>query len=453
MTGPAGRARRLDDVPSGTSPDAPGRTGDSSVPDVLKVMARREHSLLSLMELSQELNFSLDLYGIADLALFNLMGQLGTSKAALWIAPKEDGHGLVLLRSPGISKHRARAVGSLCDLPLINSVFEGEEAVLLSDLEASLPAHAVRLAGQAGIALFAPVHARGKFVAMIALGERIGGEPYGQVELQILQASLGMVGVALENTALYNRLQEQHRQLQVANQELKELDKLKAEFLRNVNHELCTPLTVIIAYLQVLEEMEDVEGRRRDFLRTALAEGKRLQGLIERLLDFSSLTAENADIRRAPADLVEFLSSYHRDRQPGVVESLREFTLALKEDRLEVQFDAHRVLQVMDVLVDNAIKFTTAGCHIELRLGRAIAEAQGWARIEVVDDGPGIPPDRMHVLFKPFQQVDGSMTRSTGGMGVGLAFARSLAERMGGMLTAESRIDAGSTFSLYLPLD
>jgi signal transduction histidine kinase len=261
------------------------------------------------------------------------------------------------------------------------------------------------------------------------------------------------VGVALENTALYNRLQEQHRQLQVANQELKELDKLKAEFLRNVNHELCTPLTVIIAYLQVLEEMEDVEGRRRDFLRTALAEGKRLQGLIERLLDFSSLTAENADIRRAPADLVEFLSSYHRDRQPGVVESLREFTLALKEDRLEVQFDAHRVLQVMDVLVDNAIKFTTAGCHIELRLGRAIAEAQGWARIEVVDDGPGIPPDRMHVLFKPFQQVDGSMTRSTGGMGVGLAFARSLAERMGGMLTAESRIDAGSTFSLYLPLD
>lgn len=422
-------------------------------PDILKTIARREHSLLSLMELSNELSVSLDLFGIADLALFNIMGQLGTSKAALWIAPKEEGPGLVLLRSPGISKHRARSVGSLCGSSLIESVFEREEPVFLHDAEAALPPQAYHLAEQAGIALFAPVYARGKFVAMVALGNRIGGEPYGQVELQILHASLGMVGVALENAALYNRLQEQHRQLQVANQELKELDRLKSEFLRNVNHELRTPLTVVIAYLLVLEEMETAEGQRKDFLRTALEEGNRLQALIERLLDFSALSTEALDIRPTAGDLVDFLNRYHLGRQPGVAENLREFTVAAKLDSLEVRFDPQRVLQVLDVLVDNAIKFSTPGCHIELRLGRAIAEGRGWARIEVVDDGPGIPPDRMHVLFKPFQQVDGSHTRSVGGLGVGLSFARSLAERMDGMLTAESRVGVGSTFSLYLPLN
>ncbi len=281
MAEPNRKPRRADRLPPEAARPLPDRAGEPSSPDILKTIARREHSLLSLMELSNELTVSLDLFGIADLALFNIMGQLGTSKAALWIAPKEEGPGLVLLRSPGISKHRARSVGSLCGSSLIEACsIEKSRSSCATPLPRS-HRRPINWPSRRASPCSHRCTREASSWPWSRWATRIGGEPYGQVELQVLHASLGMVGVALENAALYNRLQEQHRQLQVANQELKELDQLKSEFLRNVNHELRTPLTVVIAYLMVLEEMETAEGQRKEFLRTALDEGNRLQGLIE----------------------------------------------------------------------------------------------------------------------------------------------------------------------------
>src|SRR5262249_9156920 len=98
-------------------------------------------------------------------------------------------------------------------------------------------------------------------------------------------------------------------------------------------------------------------------------------------------------------------------------------------------------------------KFTPRGSHIELRLGHVDKDGSHWIAIEIADDGPGVPPERMGSMFKSFEQGDGSATRTVGGLGMGLAFARTLAERMGGGRTAESGLGPGCVFRLLLRAD
>ena len=116
------------------------------------------------------------------------------------------------------------------------------------------------------------------------------------------------------------------------------------------------------------------------------------------------------------------------------------------------RFDRQRLLQLLDALVDNAVKFTPEGTRIEIRVSPDESHDGSRIRIDVTDDGPGIPPEHMKDLFDSFSQVDGSATRRVGGMGLGLAFANRLAERMNGVLAARSEPGTGSTFSLFLPV-
>lgn len=430
-------------------PETPPRAAPAPAP--APSVDTSAHGLQALIELSQEFSVSLDFYGIADVALFNLMGQLATSKAALWIAPPEPTRPPVLLRSHGIRKQWVRAIGTACGPSLVQAAQERMAPMFLEELEDVIGTTGVRLSAQAGITLYVPILARGKLFALVALGNRIDGRRWTDPELQILRASLGMIGVSLENTGLYNRILEKHRQLRKANEDLKELDRLKSEFLRNINHELRTPLTIIISYVDYLLSLESQEGQRKEFLETVADESMKLKALLEKLLDFSALANDDLNFQIETADLAEHMVSFHQDRQPGVAETLHEFSLTMEEGAHWARFDPQRLRQILDALVDNAVKFNPPGTLVELRVCTERRRGQAWARIDLVDDGPGIPPERLPLLFDSFRQGDGSSTRTIGGMGVGLAYARRLAENMGGWLDAESELGRGSTFTLYLP--
>jgi signal transduction histidine kinase len=102
-------------------------------------------------------------------------------------------------------------------------------------------------------------------------------------------------------------------------------------------------------------------------------------------------------------------------------------------------------------LVENAVKFTRPGAQIGIRIAAGEEAGNRGVRIEVIDDGPGIPPSVCRPSFHPFRQLDGSTTREVGGMGIGLAFAKQLADRMGGTLSVTSEMGSGSTFTVFLP--
>lgn len=418
----------------------------------LRLVARREHELLALAELSQELAISLDLYAVADLVLFNLMGQLGTSRAALWLISDQGKATSVLLRSHGIDRRTAAALGTSCSGWLIERFRAEPRIVPITEMNEEAVRSASLLARRESIALFAPILSRGEILGFIAIGPRVGAGVYGPVELQVLQTSLGMVGVALQNTKLYSRIVENNRQLRLANENLLELDRLKSEFLNNVNHELRTPLTVVIASLQIVLEHESPDPESAEFLTAALTEAQNLKGHLENLLEFSDLRRNALQLKLESEDAVDRLRRYYEERLPGITQGLRELVFRPSPQVPPCRFDPHRLIQIVDALVDNAVKFTPEGTRIEIAVLPIEEEGRSWVRVDVADDGPGIAADHIEDLFDSFSQVDGSSTRKVGGMGLGLAVAKQLAERMEGRLTVISHPGAGCTFQLRLPV-
>ena len=420
-------------------------------PELARLIRRREHSLVSLLELTNELSVSLDPYEIADLVLFNLMGHLGTPKSCLWLLSRDERSEPILLRAYGIQAEKAAGLGALCGPKMCSLMCEregplevGEAAELLAPVDRTL-------VERAGLALFAPVFARTRLLGIVALGNRVSGETYGPIDKQILQCSLGALGVAVENTSLYSNVAEKNRQLAQAYDQLKENDRLKSEFLRNVNHELRTPLTVILAYSQWLLS-EEADDSKKEFLETIHMEGKKLNGLLEQLLDLSAVSAETLEVTLDEFELEPVLEQLFMNRHLGITEGLREFRYGTTGEIPRVRADRHRVHQILEAFVDNAIKFTPQGSKIWLRASVATFGGTEWVRVDVQDDGPGIPAPQLSELFVAFHQGDGSTRRVQGGLGVGLPLARQMAERMGARVEVESEVGKGATFSVFLPI-
>jgi signal transduction histidine kinase len=412
--------------------------------------SQRELSLLSLLELSNELNLLRDLYEIVDVALFNMMGHFGSARAALWVMPEDSSQEAVLLRSQGIPDAIARGVGAVWSRWLSANPDALSAPVLIDELaSAGLPG--LDLARQSDIQLLAPIAARRRLVGFIALGKRVGGSAFLKLDREVLEASLNLLGTAMENTNVYNRSIENNRRLRLANEKLQELDRLKSEFFRNLNHELRTPLTVMHAYLDSLIGGEEPQSQRREHLSVVREQAVKLSGMILNLLDYSKLMDEKSKISTARQDAVAVVREYYEQRRPGITADLRELRFSAASGVPFALFERGRLLQIVDCLVDNAIKFTAQGAVIHLRIEADTDGAADWVRIDVEDDGPGIPPDRVAFVFDSFRQGDGSATRVQGGMGLGLAVARQLAEKMDGRLDVRSEMGRGTVFSLRMP--
>lgn len=414
--------------------------------------ARREHAFKSLLELTRELTVSRDLREAADLLLLTLMGQYAVSRSALWLLPEDNPTGPVLFCCHGFDRQVVTRVGETCSGGLLARFETDRSPVLLAQLRGRMDPADCDLLEQARIGVLAPLHVREGTLGWVALGEPLSGQNYTPTDLDVLQTSLGMVAVVLENTRLYSQMLESNRELLAANEHLRELDRLKSEFLSNVNHELRTPLAVVIGQLECLIEQGTGDEEAKEMIRHSLQRSWELNGLISNLLTFSEMRKERIPLNIAPADVGEILSAFHARRLPGVTASLRNFALEREAVALTANCDRQRLEQILDELLGNALKFTPHGCHLCLRADRLEEDGQDWVRIALADDGPGIPPARMNSLFRTFEQVDGSATRRVGGLGMGLALASQLTERMGGQLTASSALGQGSTFTLLLPV-
>ena len=240
----------------------------------------------------------------------------------------------------------------------------------------------------------------------------------------------------------------QNRNLQDANQKLREVDEMKTEFLANISHELRTPLSVIIAYTEAMRDGIVGEADRRHFLDVIADNGESLLRLINDLLDLSKLEVTGT--------MLSFTLSHVHD----VVRSLWPKILASAEEkRIEVTFqpgyevpvvyiDNRRIAQVVMCLAQNAIKFTEPGGRVSVVTERT----DDGVVVRVTDNGQGIPEEKMPRIFDTFRQLDGSSTRRRGGLGIGLAIAKHIVELHGGRIWAESKAGDGSIFAFMVPV-
>ena len=241
----------------------------------------------------------------------------------------------------------------------------------------------------------------------------------------------------------------QNKNLQDANQKLRQVDQMKTEFLANISHELRTPLSVIIAYTEAMRDGLVGEEDRKHFLDVIADNGDHLLGLINDLLDLSKLEVSEAMLSFSLSHIHDVV----RSLWPRVVE-------AAGEKRLDIAFtpgyeipvvyiDNRRITQVLMCLVQNAIKFTDAGGQVEVSTKRT---DQG-VLVQVVDTGAGISEEQIPHIFDTFRQLDGSSTRRWGGLGIGLAIARHIVELHGGRIWVESTRGKGSTFAFSIPIE
>lgn len=241
----------------------------------------------------------------------------------------------------------------------------------------------------------------------------------------------------------------QNKNLQDANQRLREVDQMKTEFLANISHELRTPLSVIIAYTEAMRDGLVADADRKHFLDVIAENGEHLLRLINDLLDLSKLEMTGA--------MLSFSLSHIHD----VVRALwPKITEAAAQKGIEVTFkpgyeipvvyiDNRRISQVVSCLAQNAVKFTDRGGRIEINTRRE----DGCVVVQVSDTGAGIAKDQLAKIFDTFRQLDGSSTRRWGGLGIGLAIAKHIVELHGGRISVESEAGRGSTFTFVIPVE
>ena len=219
------------------------------------------------------------------------------------------------------------------------------------------------------------------------------------------------------------------------------MQRVKAEFIANASHELKTPLTALSGYLEMLEDEEDEEYRAK-FLDEMRGQTERLKGLAQTLLDLSRLDANAATFRSEEVYLEDLLHDLRREF--GFTG--RPLDIKAEENVPPVEADPNQLHRTLTILVDNAIKYSEEGSPIALELSRE----NGHAVVGVTDRGCGIPPGEIPHIFDRFYRAEGSSRAD--GTGLGLALAKEITDHMGGEIRVNSRPEAGSTFSLLLPL-
>jgi signal transduction histidine kinase len=255
-----------------------------------------------------------------------------------------------------------------------------------------------------------------------------------------------------------HRLEQKSRELEAAtaelraaNERLKELDRLKDDFMSTVTHELRTPLTSVRAFSEILLANPDVElEQRRKFLAIITKETERLTRLINQVLDVAKIESGRAEWQVARVDLRELVTETVAGMSQVFKEKGIEVETRLAERVRPVLADLDRLIQVLLNLLSNAVKF----CAPEHgRIEVTVREASDAVRVDVRDNGPGIRPEDQKIIFDKFRQAGDTLTEKPSGSGLGLHISREIIEHFGGRMWVESRFGEGACFSFTLPVE
>jgi HAMP domain-containing protein/signal transduction histidine kinase len=309
-------------------------------------------------------------------------------------------------------------------------------------------------------------------------------------ELEARQEELQRSNAELEEKA--ELLATQNRDIEIKNSEIEEArqvleeraeqlalsSRYKSEFLANMSHELRTPLNSLLILAKLLSDNPEgnLSPKQVEFSETIHGAGSDLLQLINDILDLSKVEAGKMDVRPTRIALVQLVDYVEATFRPLTADKGLDFAVGVSPDLpVTLHTDEQRLQQVLRNLLSNAVKFTDAGAvelliqpagssghehvvprHISEQLleSGAISDPdQPLIAFSVTDTGIGIPQNKLREIFEAFKQADGTTSRKYGGTGLGLSISREIARLLGGEIHAESELERGSTFTLYLPLD
>ncbi len=223
-------------------------------------------------------------------------------------------------------------------------------------------------------------------------------------------------------------------------------EELKHELITNVAHDLRTPLTSIIGYLDLAKEDKADSGDRTRFLSIAYEKSKRLENMIDDLFSYTKFTSGEVKVLKRKLDLVKLLEQMVEEFYPSFQDSGLDYELLIKAKQLEIEADGSLLARAVANLISNAVKYTKRGEKISIEL---IAYSN-VAKIVITNDGVEIPKKDLPYIFDKFYRVESSRSEATGGTGLGLAIAKSIIKMHNGEITAISE-DGNTKFIIELP--
>ena len=251
-------------------------------------------------------------------------------------------------------------------------------------------------------------------------------------------------------TRQIEKLEQAEKELERTQAVLQDALRVKTEFMNNVTHELRTPLNSVLGFTELLrdEVPGPLNAQQAAFAADILAAGRRLLALVEGILEMSRLDMAGTAFNRAPVEVGAMLEEGVAARRKAAEACGLSLRLDVAADVGSAELDSKALRRMLDALLDNAIKFNREGGTVAVRARRD----EDWLDIAVADTGIGIAREDLAKLFKPLTQLDAGLARRRGGVGLGLALARRLAELHGGTIEVESEPGKGSTFTLRLPV-
>jgi signal transduction histidine kinase len=282
--------------------------------------------------------------------------------------------------------------------------------------------------------MIAPLNARGRTLGTITWVSSTPGRHFNEADLALLMDLAGRAAMAIDNARLYA--------------EAHEASRVKDEFLAVVSHELRTPLNTILGWSTTLLASSHEGPVLRRALETIERNARTQAQLVDDLLNFARLGSGQLEMRREVIDVRATLSSLAAEIRPVAERRNIALVVRLPDEPCPIDADPQRVRQILSNVLSNALKFTERSGRVEL----SVQSGPGQVEITVADTGIGISPEFLPHVFERFRQGDPSSTRRHGGVGLGLAIAKELTERMDGAISAQSEGAArGSTFVVTFP--
>jgi signal transduction histidine kinase/ActR/RegA family two-component response regulator len=281
----------------------------------------------------------------------------------------------------------------------------------------------------------APLMTRGKAFGAITFVSAESGREYSEDDLRFAGELAARASLAAENARSYARANEASR--------------LKDEFLATLSHELRTPLNAVLGYARMLRLGIMDRDKSNSAIEAVERNATALKQIIEDVLDVSRIVTGRLRLNVEPVDLTALLHESCATVVPAADAKGVRLETVIDPISSPVSGDPDRLQQIVWNLLSNAIKFTPRGGRVQLRLSRVNSHVE----ITVSDTGRGISPDFLPYVFERFRQADATLTREHGGLGLGLAVAKQLAELHGGSISAASGgPEQGATFTVRLPL-
>lgn len=293
---------------------------------------------------------------------------------------------------------------------------------------------------QVGIhtAIVTPLRSKTKPLGILLVIKDHPQDVFAPSDAEMLSILCGQAAIAIENARLFEEIQR-------AYEELKELDRLKSEFINIAAHELRTPLAILMGHASLLlEELDGSAGQRMEII---VRHAVRLRELVNDLLTLRYLEAGMTRLRPEPCDVRELVETTMSELEFLIQDKGQVVNVFIEKELPFIMVDRQRLHLVLSNLLSNAVKFTPAGGNIIIR---------GWlegnaALISVQDSGIGIPPHEIEKIFERFYQVEDSLTREYQGIGLGLSIVKGVVDLWQGRIWVESELGAGSTFTFTIP--